>query len=208
MVLVINDIHPLHQSNNDDQYEYYDDLDSDVLVTHVSPLGSNFYRIKAEIYAKFVVDELFKCVFKNYTSENLEFNTFFSDESKIFVDNIHEDPTVESNETHLTFDLLVFNIEILQEDIQLANNRTMFDEIFTLFDADEFRQKLYSIDECRSLITRSMRNDPAVSNLDNSESGSNATHFDGINDDSATHTIESDSDNVNRAKLTEGLYSM
>lgn len=206
----------IHKSNNkyfkflvDTSASDYEETDSDVIVTRVQPLGGNFYRLHADILEKFEVDELFKCAFKNYTAENFEFNTFFSNQSKIAIDNITENPPFLSNETHVSFDLVVFNIDILESDLRLERYITVFDEIFRLFDVNEFRGKLYSIEECQSLIKKSMTNDTtAAPTADNTATAdttvSDTTHFNGINDDSATHSIESDSDVNKTEELTEG----
>lgn len=195
-------------SGSFDDQEY-----SDLTVDHVEDLGKNFYHVYAFLNGTFEVDELFKCVFKNYTVENMAMNLFFSESSRIAVDNIHSGTSDAENQTLLMFDLLVVNIIITEEDLEL-NEFTMFDEIFNHFNSDEFRYQLTSVEECKSLIENNMKNDQettstssAATTTDNTttEGVSDTTHIGGINDDSMTSTTEIDSDS-NKSELTEGSF--
>lgn len=178
-------------------------------VDHVETLGNNFYQVSAYLDGIFEVDELFKCVFKNYTVENMEMNSFFSKKSHIAVDNIHTSQSDAVDETFLRFDLLVFNILITEEDLKLEQF-SMFDEIFNYFDSNELRHQLTEVEECGILIDKNMKNDqgttsPSATDNTTTEDISHTTHIGGINDDSTTSTIETDIDS-NKAELTEGSF--
>jgi hypothetical protein len=144
--------------------------ESDLFVLYVERLASNEFMIEASLPYVFIDTgtQHFKEKFETYVQENYALNPLYND-SKIIVNLINSTETEDMKETIVWLNLQTVNIDVFDEDFNLEDSESIFDDIFDFFYVYEFDGNLSTAENENETRIEDATLTLAVDNLEDSQ---------------------------------------